>query len=323
MRLGRNKKIIAVATLALLCVGVAGALWFWTHPVLPQNKDGGVRITHWKERIETESAKDAYTELACSLKNKTGVQGHTEAHYFGAALYQEVGLAGAFTCDDRFQYGCLHELLGRALHAQGVSVLPALHAICAQSEATNVQSLCEHGIGHGILSYAGYNPQALTSALSLCKNSSAASAAGKCEAGVFMEYFDQTMLGADTPPFKISKDSPFAPCSGFAASEHAQCVSFMPRVWRKNFWPTSATSTEAVATTGAYCESLPEHFLQVSCFAGIGNELYIQTHGNTSAATLLCTHYSNDTSLVASCTKEIAHLANIDARAIHTDACTQ
>lgn len=301
-------------------MGVAVVLWLRTHPATPTGDT--TQIAYWKGRIEIEGAGKAYAGLACSLKNKTGVQGHTEAHYFGAALYQEVGLAGAFTCDDRFQYGCLHELLGRALHAQGVSVLPALHALCVQSEAADPYSLCEHGIGHGLLSYVGYDAQALTRALSLCKNSSTPAAAGKCEAGVFMEYFDQTMLGADTPPFKISKDSPFAPCSGFSASEHAQCVSFMPRVWRKNFWPTSATSTAAVTATGRYCESLPEHFLQISCFAGIGNEIYIHAQGNTAIADALCSQYSNEQSLVASCIQEVAHLAAIDTSSTHPDACT-
>lgn len=317
----QNQTIMYVLAPTLLCVGVAGALWFWTHPALLQNKNESARITHWEERIRSGGAEEAYAELACNLKNKMGVQGHTEAHYFGAALYQEAGLEGAIICDDRFQYGCLHELLGRALHAQGVSVLPALHAVCEDSEKINATSLCEHGIGHGILSYFGYDARGRASALSLCKSSSAPTVAGKCEVGVFMEYFDQTMLGPNIPPFPVSKDAPFAPCDGLTTPEYAQCVSFMPRVWRKNFWPTSATSATAVTATGSYCESLPEHFLQIACFAGAGNELYIQTRGNAATANILCARSSNDKSLVTRCIEEVGHLADIDKSSVHADAC--
>ncbi|MBX4192347.1 hypothetical protein KW798_02565 [Candidatus Parcubacteria bacterium] len=308
MKSSERHKVFLVTASVILLFATTGFVWFQPHLLKTTPQTENALIDYWRERIQLVGPEKAYSEFVYSFEGKEEIQGHKSAHYFGAALYQEVGLKGVSVCDKRFQYGCSHELLGRAISERGLSALSEVQSICAASEKADPYSFCVHGIGHGISSYFGYDSTALSNAVSLCKKSFSYDTVDECLSGTVMEYLDRTMLGTDATPYPVSTYKPFAPCDQLEQSDKSFCIFMLPSVWRKNWWTGSAgTSTVAVETTGSYCQSLPSP-LNKDCFSGIGNMVYLLSGGDVNKSIDLCSRYSKDPSLVASCIKQINYL---------------
>jgi hypothetical protein len=266
-------------------------------------------IEYWRSRIEAVGADNAYSELIARYAGKPDVSGHVDAHQFGAALYLEKGLAGITTCDSRLEYGCLHQFIGYALQDRGLSVMSQIQSYCASQ---GPQSLCEHGIGHGLVASIGYTQKDIAEALQLCRSSAVTSEqGGKCVAGAYMEYMNRTMLGPATSPLPVDTDDVFASCDSASSEDKPECISALPRDWIQALWSKAPTSTAAARAVGGYCEQLDDANTMRACFSGIGNVAYDYEGGDISLTTDFC---RNSTSLVAmqdACTSELEMLETI------------
>lgn len=217
--------------------------------------------------IERLGASRAYDALAKEIAHQPQDLQHTAAHEFGAALYAAEGVNGLSICDARFSYGCFHEFLGRAIADLGIGSVPALNKRCFDDLGSKGLS-CQHGIGHGIQAYMGYEEKNLIEALDTCRDLPGADPIGGCFGGAFMEYNFQTMLG-DQALVRASTSDMTEPCSTLAPVYKKACF-----FWQPQWWYVLLTKVGNEEPTfkqlGELCSSVPTEHTR-ACFEGIGN----------------------------------------------------
>lgn len=272
-----QRKHIQMTILLLLLVIAAVAAVSFTYPqpsseTSPPSFSRGAHVStvaqFWRERIGETDAKAAYADFKHAYATETPETQHAHAHVFGGVLFEEIGQRGVSVCDSSFAFGCFHELLGRAIHAGGLEVVHELNQACIEN--LGAQALgCQHGIGHGILTYIGYNYDDLTAALAACRELPVSDPIGGCYGGVFMEYNLQTIL--DTNAVRpLADDDPHAPCNTLAPEYKGACYFWQSQWWRVVLGGGGDTAFTRIRDL---CDSLGQRELRTQCFRGIGNNV--------------------------------------------------
>jgi hypothetical protein len=215
----------------------------------------------WQERIDAIGPAEAYTEFKASISDSV-VDSHTLVHVFGEALYATQGLAGIGTCDGSFAFGCYHSFFGVAVHEHGLEVLPEFDAACRTAYGEYYLP-CQHGIGHGVLVYTGYDD--LVSALDLCATISTHPTGG-CVSGVFMEYNFHTM--DDTVPSNYHRpitEDIYAPCTSLGKQYQPACYQEQVQWWQSVF----NSDFQHIGTLCAALERDSDNWR--TCYYGVGN----------------------------------------------------
>lgn len=219
-------------------------------------------------RIERLGGSQAYAALAEEINSYPTQLQHTAAHAFGAALYKVEGKEGLSVCDAQFSYGCFHEFLGRAIADLGIHSVLELNKRCFENLGANGLS-CQHGIGHGVQAYYGYETKHLFEALDSCASLPGSDPIGGCFGGAFMEYNFQTMLGEQGAVRKNSGEIYF-PCSAVEDKFKPACFFWQPQWWAISFKNDFNTKEEIFERMGALCSSVESAYRR-ACFEGIGN----------------------------------------------------
>lgn len=285
-----------------LFLGGVLVVFFLYHTLHSPTVVENARVKYWERRIHSIGATGAYNELLSSTTE------HFEGHYFGTALYQEQGISGMTVCDDKLQYACLHEMYGRALAEYGLSIIKKLDTVCTESADPLV---CEHGIGHGLVGYFGYTKTSALQSVAACKSiSEHGDVVGACESGLFMEYFNRTMLPG-TEPFPVSEAALYAPCEELALGEHdmPQCVFEFPRLWFLSLFKNERTP-EHLKQLGLYCQkydSIPA--LRTVCARGAAE---IVVHAQTlEESKKICSQIFTDIDKKNLCELQVERLFNL------------
>jgi hypothetical protein len=213
------------------------------------------------DAIEEDGAQTAYAAFLEAVPS-VPIDTHTQAHIFGEALYSVEGLSGIEVCDDSLRFGCYHSFFGRAIYEQGIGILPELDAAC-RSAYGDTNTKCQHGLGHGLIVYTGYED--LLGALELCETIPWQETGG-CSGGVFMEYNFHTMEQVDDGLYvRPLDDDPFAPCNTLPERFRPSCYLEQVQWWEKIY-------DLDFTYIGTLCEQLPkEDGTYYSCFRGVGN----------------------------------------------------
>lgn len=220
---------------------------------------------YWAERISSAGAESAYAEFIA--KNaQTSTQGqHLSAHVIGEKIFESEGVSGISVCDAHFAFGCYHGFFGKALSREGVGVIRRLDTACVQRFGP-LGTGCQHGIGHGILEYTGY--QKISSALDLCKGTTQEVPLLGCTSGVFMEYNSPLVgLGKGLAPTTRSLDEmdPYQPCDSISEEYKKSCY------FELGGWATSIFSAE-LKKASEYCAQAPASYSK-ECSLGFGATL--------------------------------------------------
>lgn len=253
----------------------AAVLWMQTTDTVKQEApsfEAGNEAfrSYWREQIQVYGGSKAYAEFVRWAEDTNIDQQHTLAHIMGGLLYKELGEAGLAVCDSSFSFGCYHEFLGQAIHAGGLSVVTSLNKACVDHLGPQALS-CQHGIGHGIQTYAGYDRDDLTVALEECRTLPYNDPIGGCYGGVFMEYNMRTMLSLDgVGPREGEGGDPHEPCNSLDSEFQASCYFWQPQWW---VYMSSGTMdvAERYAAMGADCRTIGNEAHEQLCFEGIGN----------------------------------------------------
>jgi|GEM_PF-2990895 len=268
-----NLKKMGISMIALLVL--LGIAYAFSLAQTPMHADKLIDVSegekYWQKQIETVGGAAAHKQLAEAIAGLIPGQQHTAAHIFGGALYEEEGLDGLAVCDTRFLYGCFHEFLTRAVVHSGLSILPKLEEMCLASPHANAPLSCEHGLGHAILSYFGYEKEDLNSALEACRTLKH-DAASSCPSGVFMEYNLRTFVEADGSAVrKISNGDFYDPCREYRSTEAKRCVRQLPLWWQRAIF-SNTLDRAAFSWMGQKCRALPQELSQfkAGCFRTIG-----------------------------------------------------
>lgn len=257
------------------------------------------RVAALRADIRTEGAQEAFASFARSVQSLTSKQQHPQAHLFGRALYEETGIDGFSVCDSQFSFGCFHEFIGLAIEEQGPDIIRELNEGCIAQGSGNLG--CQHGIGHGVLAYAGYREKDLAEALYLCQGLKQSDPIGGCYGGVYMEYNLHTMKGSEARLRPYVYEERFKPCSESKDPEvvHA-CLYSQPQWW--NQVVSAPDSEEGFEIMGRFCRESKKLFgVYQECFEGIGNITSAAANFVPERAIELCSTATQSTSELLWC----------------------
>lgn len=215
----------------------------------------------WKEQIQKYGGEEAYRAFGAT-QDTSSIDIHTQAHIFGEALYEVMGMEGVKICDSNFRFGCYHSFFGIAIHNEGIEILPQLDALCKEAYGEE-DTRCQHGIGHGLLVYTGY--ENLVEALDLCATFQWQET-GSCTGGTFMEYNFHTMEEAEGVHYsRDPKDGVYEPCISLPKKFQASCYNEQVQWWLDVF----DNNYEYV---GNLCKQLAgDHASWAACYQRVGN----------------------------------------------------
>lgn len=255
---------------------------------LDVNADLATQERYWIEAIDARGPQAAYAAFAALIADIPPARQHTLAHVMGGALYKAVGTDGLFVCTSDYAYGCYHEFLGEAIHEGGLPVIGSLSQAC--ESVLKTQSLgCQHGIGHGILGYFGYDQDALAESLTVCESLGDETIAHSCFGGVFMEYNTETLLAdqASTRAFDPALGYLY-PCSTLDASRRASCYFWQIQWWLALDRQAHPALSERIDRIGERCATLKDEHVARECFRGIGYNLPGEAEYDAAAVRDLC-----------------------------------
>ena len=147
-----------------------------------------------------------------------GTDMHLLAHEIGDVLYKKEGATGMRLCNEDFRNACSHSIVVGLFRDKGEEALPIIADACRLAPGgTGAYTMCFHGLGHGILAYAGYD---LTRSTAICKKTGTPAYRNReyveCVGGSIMEItggvHDARLREKQAKKYLSSKD-PLSPCS--------------------------------------------------------------------------------------------------------------
>lgn len=241
----------------------------------------------WEDRIRTIGGVNAYKVLAEEVGSLSPMRQHDEAHKFGQALYKVEGRSGIAVCDSQFSFGCFHEFMGTAIADEGLQVAYELNEDCRRILQSGALS-CQHGIGHGVVAYMGYDEDAMRKSLDICKELPYSDPIGGCFGGVFMEYNMRTMLGEAGGTRQLQGDDMLFPCNSIDETYAQACYFWQPQWWRYALEVSRVIPIDDIyARIGDFCREAGAAY-EKSCFEGTGNNLVSDANFESSRARELC-----------------------------------
>lgn len=262
MNLLRYRWLVFVLPIGVLVV-IGYAFFAWNSGTTAVR---GLDRTVWETYAEHHSSQQIREALITEGKNLSYNDSHALAHVVGEVLYEKIGVNGIAACGDEYAYGCYHGFAGRALQEKGLDSVTAVNEGCRTSEDPLG---CQHGVGHGVLSFLGNGE--ILQALTLCDALHQASSVGGCFGGVFMEYNFNTMQspsGIEVRPF-IDADA-LLPCAMLPLQFQDGCYFDQPAWWHASALP-DGTEVERFTRDGELCNRVRHKENRDICYRGIGN----------------------------------------------------
>lgn len=217
------------------------------------------------EHINMVGPEEALLMFKRSYENEHFATQHNMAHIFGEALHEVFGTDGVVHCDGSFQFGCFHGFFGVSIALNGLTILEMLDAACLSAGAQE-PSACQHGIGHGILEYIGYDH--LVDALELCERTNQPNPVAGCTSGVFMEYnvpLSENEYGEFVvTPRPLDETNPLTPCSDVPERFRESCYHELPQWWNQVY-------DQDYKRIAGFCSSLTVLAERRACILGVGN----------------------------------------------------
>jgi hypothetical protein len=221
----------------------------------------------WEAKIQSVGAETAYAEFKTSYPNLANGGMHLLSHMFGQILFDKKGYEGIYVCDRLYGSGCYHGVVTKPIASEGIGAAKKFVEFCYEKFGHR-DSGCEHGIGHALLIYKGYDN--LNSALEMCDEISLQKhREASCIAGIFMEF---NFRSEDKEQLMRSFDekNPYYPCTHVAAEFQSVCYTNLPQWWN-NVLKTSFDRE------GDLCSKISDEALRNYCFKGTGRQIAWKT----------------------------------------------
>lgn len=306
---------------ALIILGIGGLVlmvsmhkntsWFLREETVDLTQSEDDRVAELRSHIREDGPREAFSSFARAMQPLSSKQQHPQAHLFGRALYEETGLEGFSVCDSQFSFGCFHEFIGLAIEERGPEVIRSLNEGCIQQGSGNLG--CQHGIGHGVLAYAGYREKDLAEAVNLCRDLKQSDPIGGCYGGMYMEYNLHTMKGEDARSRPYAYADRFKPCSETSNLElRRSCLYWQPQWWNQAM--SAPDSDESFEVMGRFCREAKELLgVDEECFRGIGNITSAAANFVPERTIELCKVATQSTQELLWCMSIVANHLNTEA----------
>ena len=244
------------------------------------------KLTDFFEDIaEEKGAEYAYNVLRLS-DLPPGTDLHLLGHAVGDVLFKQQGLKGIHVCTQDFRNACSHTIVIGLFYQKGEGALSDISNTCRGAPGgKGAYTMCFHGLGHGVLSYAGYD---LEKAVDLCSQTATPEYNGRefneCVGGTIMEIIGgvhdrEAWSRAHKKYFK--DDDPLYPCSADFIPDRIKsiCYNYLtPHL----FTAAGGSLSNPIPVIGkafSFCEAIPEEKVadRTSCYGGFGKEFIVLT----------------------------------------------
>lgn len=204
---------------------------------------------------------------------------HLLGHTVGDELYKQKGLQGITVCTNDFRNACSHSIVTGLLMEKGEGSLPAIAAACAQAPGgSGAYTMCFHGLGHGVLAYAGYD---LDRAVAMCGKTGTRGEAPQCIGGAIMEIISggghNRELWTKQRAKYLRKEDPLASCQSKTMPTDGRifCLIYItPYLWEATGADLGHPTEKDFVASFKFCDALPtDDFAgRDVCFGGFGKE---------------------------------------------------
>ena len=243
-----------------------------------KNLSFGELSSYFKKLAQEKGAEYAFNVLrVATLPPDTDL--HLLGHVVGDELYKQKGLAGITICTNDFRNACSHSIVVGLLLEKGEGALPAIAQACRQAPGgSGAYTMCFHGLGHGVLAYAGYD---LGRATALCGKTGTQGEAPQCIGGTIMEMISggghNPKQWAEKRAVYLKKTDPLSPCrSKFMPPDgRIFCLIYItPYLWEAVGGDIGHPSDKDFAASFTFCDtlSLDDVAGRDVCFGGFGKE---------------------------------------------------
>lgn len=237
--------------------------------------------------LKQSGTRAMYDYVKTAYVHNNPIAVHSLMHWVGEMIYKTDGMNGLLLCDDSYNWGCFHGFFGKAIALERSMLLAQADAVCtlAKKNTSGING-CFHGIGHGLLAYAGgYEKNNLTRALETCNRLSKKTSQTSCYNGVFMEYNLRTMQDTEHGGGQIREyhaANPYEPCDSLSEPYLKDCYFEQTDWWRlvmnRNF-----------TTMGALCAGLVNAEAKDGCYRGIGRGIWGESKFSPNKSVADCT----------------------------------
>lgn len=251
--------------------------------------DPAAAAAYWAEQIKVHGAEAAYRAFKEKNAHSAERGRHLSAHIIGEEIFESEGVSGVRFCDASFSFGCYHGFFGQAFAHGGVESIEELDAVCVRSFGP-LGTGCQHGIGHGVLEYVGY--QNISEALALCDKTTKSAPLLGCVSGVFMEYNTPLVGISDTlvpETRKFSEGSADEPCRLVPEQYKKSCY------FELGGWLESALYGDD-AHIGEVCSSFSAEWRSL-CFRGFGAMVPQRVQYDPEESRAVCDTFGADDAL--------------------------
>jgi hypothetical protein len=201
----------------------------------------------------------------------------------GELIYGAEGIGGIAVCDASFGFGCYHGFFGRAISEGGEVRIAELDAACVDAFGP-LGTGCQHGIGHGVLEYVGYDR--VNDALALCGKTTQIAPLLGCASGVFMEYNSPLMnIGDNLVPSArpVTQETIYEPCED-VPSEHQPVCYYQLGEWIAPQYASDPSRVDGIC--GKLAGAMREY-----CFLGAGAGAAPYLHYSLEESRTWCAHF--------------------------------
>jgi hypothetical protein len=268
--------VAALCVLAVIAPFIKPETYVEAQDLSTKERTFNALISYFKEVSHKKGALYAF-EVLRRTKFPMRVDIHLVAHEIGEELYEEYGREAILKCTSEFRYACSHSVVIGTLVEYGPESLKDMAAICRQAPGgKGAYRLCFHGLGHGVLSYNGYE---FDKGAEMCKTLEGKDGeATQCVGGMTMELLagiHDKEVWTEVSPRYLNKAKPLFPCTADYLPEASKriCLIYLtPQLW-KYMGANSRTLTDAkLAASMKFCGPLKETALRSACYGGFGKE---------------------------------------------------
>lgn len=208
---------------------------------------------------------------------------HLLGHVVGDILFVQKGVDGMRVCTNDLRNSCSHSIVVGLFFAKGEGALGEIAGACRNAPGgKGAYTMCFHGLGHGILAYAGYD---LEKTIGLCKKTGTPQYGSQeytqCVGGAIMEMvgggFHDKALWAEQRKKYFTKDDPLYPCSSDFITDGARqfCYIYLtPYLWEVVGADLGFPKADDFKKAFPLCDRLPKEdgANRDACYGGFGKE---------------------------------------------------
>lgn len=211
---------------------------------------------------------------------------HLLAHTVGDVLYKQKGADGIAVCTEDFRNACSHSVVVNLFYEKGDDALSDIADACKKAPGgTGAYTMCYHGLGHGILAYAGYE---LPKAVELCKKTGTKEYNNRehaeCVGGTIMEIigggFHDRAIWEKQRRIYLKNDDSLYPCSSDFISNEARGMCYVyltPHLFEAAGADLGWPLPEHFQKAFLFCNKIPlaDSQNRDACYGGFGKEFVV------------------------------------------------